>query len=272
MTAVLTLAAATVVMLMTASPSSAEKASASIQAYKFMPGDLTVKVGDTITWTNNDTAPHTVTTLAGPVPIGSPTLKKGDTFSFTFTKPGVYQYGCSIHPDMKAKVTVLAGPAATSPMPESANSAHGPNVPVPAAVVPVPPAPGDPAAPEPMPVAPPVPCVGPGGSDPIYPLLVHLRKAHLEESPGQQAGDLLNVEQYVKTHTVLAEDMLNPVVGPQGGAVSPLWAHLKKAHLEEAPGEQAADLLNLDQYVKTHTVLVEDMVSGVGQPGTGIAC
>ena len=96
------------------------------------------------------------------------------------------------------------------------------------------------------------------------PFLVHLGKAHLEESPGQQVGGLLNLDQYVKTHTVLAGSMVGPALDTamalQGG-LDPFVAHVNKAHLEESPGQQAADLLDVDQYVKTHTVLVGSMTA-----------
>jgi len=92
------------------------------------------------------------------------------------------------------------------------------------------------------------------------PLMTHLNKAHLETSPGQQVADLLSVDQYVKTHTVLLESILQPLLdvvmaAPDG--LAPLMTHLDKAHLETSPGQQVADLLSVDQYVKTHTVLAE---------------
>lgn len=51
--------------------------------------------------------------------------------------------------------------------------------------------------------------------------------------------------------------------------VTPFWAHLEKAHLETSPGQQVADALSLDQYVKTHTVLVEDLLSPLVGGGCG---
>ncbi len=91
---------------------------------KFMPKDLTVKVGTTVTWQNGETIGHTVTSGAwGEVneatgirgtqtPDGrfdhalAPKGQAGDTFSFTFTKPGVYPYYCQPHLTMNATVTV----------------------------------------------------------------------------------------------------------------------------------------------------------------------
>ena len=59
-----------------------------------------------MTWTNMDDAPHTVTTSSGPDKIDSPQLNKGDSFSYTFTKAGTYEYYCAVHPHMRGKVMV----------------------------------------------------------------------------------------------------------------------------------------------------------------------
>ena len=95
-------------------------------------------------------------------------------------------------------------------------------------------------------------------------LYQHLESAHLEESPGQQAADLLNLDQWVKTHTVWLEHMIIPAAeGAQttvAAALQPFILHLESAHLGESLGQQVQDLLNLDQYVKTHTVLIENML------------
>ena len=98
----------------------------------------------------------------------------------------------------------------------------------------------------------------------LNPFVVHFDKAHLETSPGDQANQALDIDQYVKTHTVLLEQMLAPVVNVAlelSDALGPFMVHLDKAHLETSPGEQVAQLLDADQYVKTHTVLVEDMLA-----------
>ena len=63
-----------------------------IKNYKFAQPKLTVKVGDTVKWVNEDSAPHTVTTTSGPAKFDSGTLQKGDSWSYTFTKAGTYQY------------------------------------------------------------------------------------------------------------------------------------------------------------------------------------
>ncbi|MBI5798168.1 cupredoxin family copper-binding protein [Candidatus Woesearchaeota archaeon] len=76
-----------------------------IQNFAFSPAEITIKAGDTIDWENKDSAPHTVTSDTGSE-LSSQTLKNGDTFSHTFTSPGVYDYHCTIHPSMTAKVIV----------------------------------------------------------------------------------------------------------------------------------------------------------------------
>lgn len=67
--------------------------------------DLTIKVGDTVIWTNQDNVNHTVTSDSGSE-LNSQRLVNGQTYSHTFVAAGVYTYHCSIHPSMKAKVTV----------------------------------------------------------------------------------------------------------------------------------------------------------------------
>ena len=109
----------------------------------------------------------------------------------------------------------------------------------------------------------------------LAPLVAHLDKAHLETSVGQQVADLLNLDQYVKTHTVLLESILSPLLDvvlalPDG--LLPLMTHLDKAHLETSVGQQAADLLSVDQYVKTHTVLAEAILAPGLNAAMGVGC
>jgi plastocyanin len=69
--------------------------------------DLAINVGDTVTWTNLDSAQHTVTSdPETPVSIGSASLNQDETFSFTFDTPGTYPYHCTIHPGMTGTITV----------------------------------------------------------------------------------------------------------------------------------------------------------------------
>jgi plastocyanin len=86
----------------------------------YLPGQITIRVNDTITWTNNDTQVHTVTSGIGAgieslinnkrgTPNGlfdSGPFNPGQSWTHTFTKPGTYTYFCTIHPWMDGVVTV----------------------------------------------------------------------------------------------------------------------------------------------------------------------
>ena len=74
----------------------------SIQSFNFSPGELTIKVGETVTWTNYDNAQHTVTGNG----FSSGTLDVEQSFMHTFTEPGTYKYHCNFHSSMNGKVIV----------------------------------------------------------------------------------------------------------------------------------------------------------------------
>ena len=76
----------------------------SISDFKFNPATLTVPVGTTVTWTNQDEEPHTVAAKDGS--FHSPGMDTHGTYSFTFTTPGSYDFICSIHPFMTGTVVV----------------------------------------------------------------------------------------------------------------------------------------------------------------------
>jgi plastocyanin len=76
-----------------------------INSMSFGPRTLKVKVGTTVIWTNHDVSSHTVTFDEGSVESGE--LAPGDSYEFTFTTPGTYNYHCSMHPElMKAVIEV----------------------------------------------------------------------------------------------------------------------------------------------------------------------
>ena len=112
-----------------------------IRGFAYVPATLEVVKGTKVTWTNEDTAPHTVTTgtppptpvpaptpataspaptptAPGATPRPSPSLPKGDgrvesarittgrVFTFTFNEAGTYDYFCGVHPRMVATITV----------------------------------------------------------------------------------------------------------------------------------------------------------------------
>jgi len=76
----------------------------SIVNMSFSASAISVNKNTTVTWTNNDTAPHTVT--ADDNSFTSPTLNKGDTFSHAFDAVGTVNYHCKIHSGMTGSVTV----------------------------------------------------------------------------------------------------------------------------------------------------------------------
>ena len=88
----------------------AADAEVQIDQYAFLPQRITVKPGTTVTWTNEDDAPHTIASSAKL--FKSKALDTGDKFSFTFTTPGTFAYFCSLHPQMTGTVTVEAASGA----------------------------------------------------------------------------------------------------------------------------------------------------------------
>jgi plastocyanin len=90
---------------------------------KFVPGTITVKVGDTVTWTNDGAVPHTVTAVDGTFDSGTADkpIEAGKDFKFTFTKAGKYPYYCRLHAPpgggsgMIGEIDVGAGSGSPSP-------------------------------------------------------------------------------------------------------------------------------------------------------------
>ena len=223
-----------------------------ISNYAFAPAALSVPVGTTVTWTNDDTAPHTVTVSSGPQTFSSPQLSRGDTFSFTFTKAGTYEYYCAVHPSMVASVTVGAGAPSTLPTPVPTTSTSS------------------------MPMPPPTTSSGDSTcavSSALQTFLTHVNSAHLDESPGQQVNDILNVDSYIGNHLALVERMLAPLTsGGLSDALSSLLStfltHVNSAHLDESPGQQVNDILNVNSYIGNHLALVQRMLAST----TALAC
>jgi plastocyanin len=228
-----------------AAPAASSAVQVAIQNYAFSPAALSIPVGTTVVWTNKDSAPHTVTVSSGPVKFNSPTLQQGDTFTYTFTQAGTYDYYCAVHPNMTASVTVSGSTPTTTTAPPPTSATTTMSMPSTTSA-----SGGDGA------------CLVSGV---LTPLIQHINSAHLGESPGQQVQDLLNLNQYVLTHTTLIENMLNPLtngglMNVLTGVLTPLVQHINSAHLGESPGQQVQDLLNVNQYVLTHTTLIENMI------------
>jgi plastocyanin len=79
-------------------------AAVTIESFAFSPKTITVAIGTTITWTNQDTTAHTVTSRNGVFDSGK--MSQGDTFSYTFNEKGDFEYYCTFHPDMTGSVIV----------------------------------------------------------------------------------------------------------------------------------------------------------------------
>jgi plastocyanin len=76
-----------------------------IENFAYVPYQLTIKVGETITWKNFDTTKHTVTSTDDG-PLNSALLGKTETYNYTFNKVGEYPYYCITHPYIKGKIIV----------------------------------------------------------------------------------------------------------------------------------------------------------------------
>jgi plastocyanin len=75
-----------------------------IDNLKYNPAKVTIAVGQTVQWINKDDHDHTV--VAKNEEFDSDNLGRDDTFKYTFTKPGKYEYFCRYHPRMKGLVIV----------------------------------------------------------------------------------------------------------------------------------------------------------------------
>lgn len=102
-----------------ASPGPGSEVTLLIENYEYVPAEIVVSPGTTVTWVNKDVAPHTVTQGAidgnpadrlfdssGMAEGRLDLMFEGDTWSFTFSEPGEYLYFCIPHPYMVGKVIV----------------------------------------------------------------------------------------------------------------------------------------------------------------------
>lgn len=112
------LAAASMAMAswMTAGAVLAADESVSIADFAFDPATVTIDAGDSVTWANNDSTPHTATAGGGAFDTGS--IGAGGSASITFDTAGTFAYVCSIHPQMAGTVVVQG--AAATPAPSAA--------------------------------------------------------------------------------------------------------------------------------------------------------
>jgi plastocyanin len=83
---------------------SAANAEVIIKGFAFVPDSLTIAKGTTVTWINQQSVGHTVTSDTGA--FESATIASGGSFDFTFDTAGTYTYHCSIHPSMTGTIIV----------------------------------------------------------------------------------------------------------------------------------------------------------------------
>jgi amicyanin len=111
------LLSAAAALLLASAPTSSRAATHQVDIvdFAFSPAELTITVGDTVTWTNRDQMIHTATSVNGAFDSGD--LDVGESYSLTFTAPGTYDYLCTPHPSMTGRIVVVA--AAATPAPSS---------------------------------------------------------------------------------------------------------------------------------------------------------
>ena len=78
-----------------------------ISNFEFGPKVLTVQAGTRVTWTNQDSSPHSIKDKSSLSTAESPQLFQGETFSITYAKAGTYPYICGIHNYMTGSVEVM---------------------------------------------------------------------------------------------------------------------------------------------------------------------
>ena len=104
------LAATSALLVSTPRAQAASTVSVEISGFAFQPATVTIQVGDTVTWTNLDGAAHTATDT-GPQALFDGVMDNGESFSYTFTQAGTFNYFCTFHPEMTGTVIVQAASA-----------------------------------------------------------------------------------------------------------------------------------------------------------------
>jgi|GEM_PF-888300 len=97
-----------------------------IKNFAFNPASLTVPVGATVVFKNEDSVAHTAT-APGKNGFDSGNLDGGAEFKYVFSKAGKFDYVCNYHPTMKASIIVGAGSPAASPTPEPTPTQYVPS-------------------------------------------------------------------------------------------------------------------------------------------------
>ena len=76
-----------------------------IQNFAFAPAAITIAAGDTVVFTNLDSAPHTASADGGVWDTGR--LDQGGSVSITFSSPASFTYFCAFHPNMRGSITIV---------------------------------------------------------------------------------------------------------------------------------------------------------------------
>ena len=92
-------------VMQTPAPNGPQTHAIEIRALKFQPGVLTVNVGDTLEWKNDDIVPHTATSTESKG-FDSGSIAVGGSWKYVASKKGTYFYNCTLHPNMRAKLVV----------------------------------------------------------------------------------------------------------------------------------------------------------------------
>ena len=95
-----------------AGSASAAGGDVTIASFAFSPPSITVHVGDTVTWTNNDGVSHTATSTGA---FDTGVIASGTTASATMTAAGTFTYHCAIHRSMTGTIVVQAASGASAP-------------------------------------------------------------------------------------------------------------------------------------------------------------
>jgi plastocyanin len=241
-------AATTSANLRSASVQSATPTAVPIYKNTYTPKTFSVPVGQSVTWTNQDDAAHTVTTISAPVKFDSGLFAKGKSFSYTFTKPGVYNYYCAVHPDMTGSITVTDAPA--GPARASITAAEKPPAGAPASPEGDHSSHGDTAAPGPANTDNAAPSMDRG--DQSMPGVEHGDNSYSSTAPG--ASD--NSVPAVRNAPAAAPGASDPV----NGALDPFMKHMQYAHFNKGAGQQVQDISEFDSWAKAHEALFRQML------------
>jgi plastocyanin len=105
----LVLVAGCTALMLTSAGAPAGVADVSVNTRGFQPATLTLRAGDTVTWSNTGSLRHQIVSNTGAFPA-SPVLQPGQSWSFTFSQQGRFAYHDALHPSLKAAIVVAAPP------------------------------------------------------------------------------------------------------------------------------------------------------------------